>query len=151
MKLLSSAEKKKILKKLTEQYGIKTLPYLLLRFGKEKIRAYSGSLTKQELKTLDKNLRVENTGLYLGKEHHNEFRLSLDAIHVLKNQITKNILELDTKQVETWFSGKDIELPKPIPPGFVVLKHKENLIGCGKATNSGIIKNYMPKERRIKG
>ena len=42
MKILKSLEKKGILNKLNEQYGISKIPYLILKFGKEKLRIYSG-------------------------------------------------------------------------------------------------------------
>ncbi len=149
MKILSSAEKKKILKILNQQFGINKLPYLLIKFGKEKIRVYSGMFSREELNVLDKNLRIESLGLYLGKFQQQEFRLSLDAIHVLKNQITKNILEINEKQAEFWFKGQDIKLENETPRDFFILKHKEDFIGCGKSIGF-IIKNYMPKERRAK-
>ena len=154
MKIISSGEKKRILKRLKEQYGISKLPFLLLRFGKEKIRGYSGSLSKEELNILDKNVRVENIGIYLGKLQDNEIRLSLDAIHLLKGEISKNILEVTEQQAEDWFSGKYVELEnqkegKDIPREFFVLKHEGEFIGCGKSTGE-LIKNYMPKERRVK-
>lgn len=155
MKILSSSGKKKILEKLEEQYGISSLPHLLIQFGREKVRAYSGSLSKEELNVLDKNLRVESCGLYLLHNYGDEIRLSLDGIHILKEQISKNIIELDNSQEELWFHGKDIELEKDkakeTTEGFKILKHKDDFIGCGKLTSeSKIIKNFMPKERRIK-
>lgn len=151
MKILSSTDKKKILEKLKQRFGIEKLPYLLLQFGKEKIRGYSGNLSREELSVLDKNVRVENIGLYLAKIHDSEIKLSLDSLHMLKKQISKNIVNLTKHQAESWFKGQDIVLDKEIQKGFVILKYGEDFIGCGKVVGDGtIIKNYMPKERRIK-
>jgi len=147
MKIIKSSEKKKILAQLQEQYGIAKLPYLLLRFGKEKIRLYSGNLSSEELNILDKNLRIENAGLYFSKQHQDKIRLSLDALHLLKNQITKNILELTDKQAEQWFKGEDLQIQTN--RNFKILKNKEDIIGCGKSTGEKIT-NFMPKERRVK-
>lgn len=151
MKLLSSSEKKKILERLKEQYGITDLPFLLIKFGKEKVRAFSGSLSKEELIKLDHELRIEAAGLYFAKDFGSEIKLSLDALHILKNQITKNIVNINKEQAESWFKGQDVSLDSAVSLGFKVLKFEDDFIGCGKAVSDGkIIKNYMPKERRIK-
>ena len=49
MKPLSSSQKKKVLEQLEDQFGINSLPYLFLQFGKDKIRIYSGNLSKSGL------------------------------------------------------------------------------------------------------
>lgn len=147
MQILKSSEKKEILRRLKEQYGIEKIPYLLVRFGREKIRAYSGTLSREELNILDKNLRIETCGLYFLHDYGQEIRLSLDALHLLRGQITKNIIILNKKQAEQWFKGQDIDIAAD--RGFKILKYKEDFIGCGKSTKT-LIKNFMPKERRIK-
>src|SRR3989338_2202936 len=100
MKVLSSSEKKKILEKLKQEFGIENLPFLLIKFGKERVRAYSGSLSRDELQKLDRETRIESAGIYLLHDYGDEIRLSLDALHLLKNQITKNIVELTEQQAE---------------------------------------------------
>ena len=147
MQIIHSAEKKKILEQLESQFGINKLPYLLLQFGKEKIRAFSGSLSSQELLILDKNLRIETVGLYFAKQQEDGLRLSLDALHFLKNQITKNILDINNEQAESWFRGEDLLIKTD--KGFKILKNTEDFIGCGKSTGEKIT-NFMPKERRVK-
>jgi len=152
MRITYSPEKKKIVEKLG-YYGITSVPHLLLRFGKEKIRGYTGDLSSAEIIKLDKNTRIELMGLYLFTEHRDEIRLSLDALHIFQDQITKNIIELTDEQADQWFHGIDIDVTpelKKLSRGFKVLKHKDYLIGCGKLTEDRIV-NYMPKERRIKG
>lgn len=147
MKIIYSSEKKKILKQLNEQYGISKLPYLLLRFGEDKIRIYSGSLSNDELNTLAANLRIENIGLYFAKQEKDGIRLTLDGIQVLKEQITKNILELTPEQVEDWLKGFDLDIKTG--RGFKILKNNNEFLGCGKSTGERIT-NFVPKERRIK-
>lgn len=146
MKIIRANEKKKILSQLNEQFGIMKLPYLLLRFGKEKIRLYSGSLSSEELNFLDKNLRIENIGLYFAKQEKDGIRLTLDGVSFFRNQISKNILEIDDKQALDWFKGYDLLIETD--RGFKILKNQE-LIGCGKSTGEKIT-NFVPKERRVK-
>jgi len=147
MEIIRTPEKRKILEQLNKQFGIAKLPYLLLKFGKEKIRIFSGSLSSPELSTLDKNLRIENAGLYFAKRQEDGLRLSIDAIHLLKEQITKNILELNNEQTEEWFKGRDLQIKSD--NAFKILNNNEDFIGCGKSTGEKIT-NFVPKERRIK-
>src|SRR3989338_1824866 len=147
MKLLTSTDKKKIIGQLSQQFGIEKIPYLLLQFGIEKIRIYSGSLPKEELSILDRELRIETAGLYFLKLEKDGIRLNFDAIPIFKEQITKNILEISDEQMIQWFKGN--ELPIKAEQSFKILKNKGEFIGCGKSTGEKIT-NFVSKERRIK-
>lgn len=147
---LTRAEKNKILEQLNEQFGIEKLPYLLVKLGKDKIRAYSGSLSREELSALARAVNIELAGIYLCRIEQGNVRISHDSVSLLKNQISKNIIELSDSEADNWLHGQDIELPSEIKEkGFVILKHKEYIIGTGKS-NGKIIFNFVPKERRIK-
>jgi len=147
MKPLTSTDKKKIIEQLNNQFGIQELPYLIIQFGKEKLRLYSGILSKEELYHLDNETRIETIGLYFAKYENDEIRLTLDGVQLLKSQITKNILELDDNYAEQWLRGNDLDIKTGY--GWKILKHKEEFIGCGKSTGERIT-NFMPKERRIR-
>jgi len=156
MEIIFNTEKREIMKKLA-YYGIEELPFLLMKSGKDKIRGYSGSLSLEEIRKLQRNSRVEIIGIYLFHEYPTEIRLSLDALHLLKDQITKNIIELTKEQKDKWFRGEDILLTKEEQEkfkseerGFKVIKHGDDLIGMGKLTEDRI-SNYLPKERRRRG
>jgi len=148
MKILKSSEKKKIMKKLDEQFGIKNFPYLLLKFGKEKLRIYSGNLSREELMKFDKEFRVETVGMYFAIESNEEIRLSFDAVSLLRDEIKKNIIDINDKQAKEWMIGRDLDIK--YNSTFVVLRNNEMLIGCGKSNGERII-NYIPKERRVNG
>jgi len=147
MKPIRSSQKKKILKQLNEQFGITKLPYLLLRFGKEKLRAYSGNLSVEELNKLDSTLRIENIGLYFAKQQIDGLRLTLDGTQLLKNQITKNILNLNKKQANNWLKGNDLQIKSD--KEFKIITYNNQFLGCGKSTGERIT-NSVPKERRLK-
>ncbi|MFA5174213.1 MAG: hypothetical protein WC438_03455 [Candidatus Pacearchaeota archaeon] len=147
MKTLSSSDKKNILKQLNEQYGITEIPYLLLQFGQEKIRIYSGNLSKEELGLLDNNLRIENIGAYLLTQQQDGLRLSFDAVQLFRNQITKNILEINNQQTLEWLKGFDLDIKTD--KNFKVIKNNNEFLGIGKSTGEKIT-NFIPKERRIK-
>lgn len=143
---IKSAEKKEIINKLNEQFGIEDLSYLLLQFGKEKIRGYSGSLSKEEIMKMSQYARIEIIGLYIMKEE-GDFRLTVDAAHHLKSQIKKNIAELKGEQFRLWIRGHNLEMP--LERGTYIVKYKDDFLGTGKS-NGQILFNYIPKDRRLK-
>ena len=147
MKILSASYKRNILNQLKEQYGITKLPYLLLKFGQDKIKIYSGSLSKDELKKLDHVLRIEDLGLYTIKEENDGLRLTSDALYLFEDQITKNIVELNDEQAMDWFRGNELAIKTD--KGYKILKYKNELIGCGRSSGEKI-SNFLAKERRIK-
>lgn len=146
-KFVKSSEKKDILKELNEQFGITELPYLFIESGKEKIRAFSGSLSKEEIIEIGSMANVEGVGIYFLKKEVTGIRPSFEALNLLKGQITKNILDIDDKQLERWIRGHDLDLK--VPEGVYAMRHNGDFFGCGKS-NGNTIFNYVPKERRIK-
>ncbi|MEK6914406.1 MAG: hypothetical protein AABW83_02035 [Nanoarchaeota archaeon] len=147
MKPINSSEKKRIIEKLNSQFGIENLPYLFLKFGQDKIRIYSGNLSKIELNYLEKNIRIENIGLYFAREQEDGIRLTIDGIQLIKNQIIKNILEINDNEAIEWLKGRDLEIKTD--KSFKIIKNKNEFIGCGKSTGEKIT-NFIPKERRIR-
>jgi NOL1/NOP2/fmu family ribosome biogenesis protein len=147
MKPLNNKQKKKILERLNEQYGIQKLPFLILQFGEEKLRLYSGNLSKEELQSLDKNLNIENIGLYFAKWERDDIRLTIDGVQLFKSEINKNITELDENNANNWLKGHDLDIKEE--KGWKIIKYKNEFLGCGKSTGERIT-NFVPKERRIK-
>jgi len=143
--ILTSNEKKRILESLSERFGISEIPQLLLRFGKGKIRGFSGSLSRNEISRLVRNVRVELIGLYILREESDAYRISHDGLFVFKNA-EKNVVDIPDEQAEKWLKGQDIETN--LEEGWVLLKNKNDLIGCGKVKNGKIL-NFVPKERRV--
>jgi len=147
MKILNNPDKKKILAQLENQFNIRSLPFLILQFGKEKYRLFSGSLSKEDLQLLDRELRIENIGLYFAKQQADGLRLTLDSLTLFKPQITKNILPINKQHSLKWLQGQDLDIQSD--NNFKILEYNNELIGCGKSTGERIT-NSIPKERRIK-
>jgi len=151
--VLDKEKKKKILKNL-EVYGIENLPYLIIKWGK-RFRIFTGSIDKESIFTLFKELNVDSIGLYFASDEKG-FRLSTDAMHLLSSQIKNGIIEVDEEQAEQWFLGNEILLneeqkkeAESFNGEFLILRNKEDLIGVGKKSLKGIA-NFLPKERRVK-
>jgi hypothetical protein len=148
IEFLKSSEKKEIMKDLEEIYGITELPYLLIKTGKDRIRAFSGNLSKQEIMELGSFLNVELIGQYIIRKE-NSPRLSLDATNIfeIKNQITKSIIHLNKEEYEQWIRGRDIPTEKE--NNIYVIEYDGIYLGSGVANNKKLI-NHMPKSRRLK-
>lgn len=148
LRILEGKEKTKIKKTLKEQFGIKEIPGMILKRGKERIFLYQGSLSNNEIKNLEKATFVERVGVYLAKDEPNGIRLSIEGSQILKDQITKNVVELTKKEVETWMMGYEV-LKKSGLKGVVIIKYKNDMLGSGKASEEKIT-NFIPKSRRLK-
>ena len=165
IQILDKAKKKKFVAGI-EDFGIKKILELLVRSGTERIRAYSGSLSTEEIMELWRLLPIEGVGLYVGKDMVNrngvrEVRLSLDGLHIWKEQITERILVLSEEQEADWFAGKDVSLCETqveggrwkVEGGFVAVKSADgkDFVGTGKVGGDGkVLFNFLPKERRRK-
>lgn len=143
---IRSSEKRKILEELEKQFGIKELPFLLIKSGNEKIRGFSGSLSKEEIEEIRSLINVEIIGQYLMKEEH-DYRLSFDSAILLKDKITKNVLEINAEQFKLWIRGHDLEIK--VPQGTYIISHNGDIFGCGKSNGEKLF-NYVPKDRRLR-
>jgi len=147
-KILSKKEKAVIEKKLNNQFGIEKVEGILLRRGVERIFLFQGSFNEKDIKNLELNIPTERVGVYFAKIIGNKIRLSIEGIHALKDQINKNIFELDERQAKQWMSGEEL-LIETGKRDFLIMKYKDDFLGCGKASEKKI-GNYVPKSRRLK-
>ena len=145
---LKSGEKKKLLADLQDSFGIEKLDYVLVETGKGKIRGFSGSMTRDEIRELSEIANVEIIGLYLIKKDEKfGMRIGLDGTKILEKLIGKNVIEIDKKQVDSWMNGENLELVGE--KGVLVVKGDDDMLGCGVSDGKKII-NYVPKERRVR-
>lgn len=148
IKILSPKEKTEIENKLKSQFGIKEIPGQLVKRGEERIFLYQGELSVEQIKTLEKSCQVERVGIYFCKFQNEEIRLSIDGTQVIKDQIKKNIFELDKEQAQEWMKGREVNVKSGLK-GVVVMKYGNDFLGCGKASEEKIT-NFIPKNRRLK-
>jgi len=151
IKILNKKETQEISEKLKNQFGIMQIPGILLRKGKERIFLFQGEATENEIKKIDSITNIERAGIYIGKifEPTDEIRLSIEGTQIFKNQITKNIFILDKKEdYEKWMNGQELQIKTNLR-GMIVIKYKDEFLGCGKASEEKI-GNFIPKNRRLK-
>ena len=147
-KILNQQEKKEIEASLHEQFGVEKIPGLILMRGEERLFFFSGDFSETEIKNLEACVPIERVGIYFARVIGNDVKLSIEGTNILKNQIKKNIFNLDSKQLEEWMTGSDLQV-KTGKKGFLVIKYKDDFLGCGKASEEKI-GNFIPKSRRLR-
>ena len=149
-KILNKKEKAEIEKTLNQQFGIKKIEGSILQRGAERLFLYQGNLNVKEIQELEKTLPIERIGVYFAKliPGQDQIRLSIEGTQIFKNQITKNIFELNKEQAKEWMHGREL-LIKTGKKDFLIMKYKDDFIGCGKASEEKIT-NFIPKNRRLK-
>ncbi len=151
--ILNKKEKNKIEIMLKNQFGIKSIPGILIKKGAEKIFLFQGNFNEKQIKELEDYTQIERIGLYFAKifqdkQGQEHIRLSIEGSQILSNQITKNIFELNESQSKKWMQGEEL-LIKTGKKGFLVMKYKNDFLGTGKASEEKI-GNFIPKSRRLK-
>jgi len=146
--IFNKKEKQDILKALKEQFGITTLFGTLIKRGTERIFLFQGSLNEKQITKLEETVPIERVGVYFAKIQGADIRLSIEGVQLLKDQITKNVFEINELQMQEWMSGNEL----PIKTGkhcFLIMKHKNDFLGTGKASEEKIT-NFISKSRRLK-
>ncbi len=126
-----------VLKALKEQFGVEVIPFKLKIMGKGRIYAYFDCFPEVE---------EYHSGVYLGRIERDGVRLSIEGCYLLKDRIKRNVKEVSYDEMLKWLRGEDIEGKEK---GYVVLRWNDYFLGCGKG-NGKIIRNFVPKERRIR-
>lgn len=148
--IFSNQETQEILHKLNEQFGIQKIHGKLIKIGKERIFLFQGDFSEEQIKNLEKITFIERTGIYFGTvfDLTGEIRLSIEATQIFKDQIIRNVFEIDNEQLENWMQGQELNIQSGLR-GIVIIKHKDNFLGCGKASENKI-GNFISKNRRLK-
>ena len=148
IEILKRNKRIEVEKIIEKDFGIKIpFKYQFIKSGKEKLRIFTGNLSAQDIIILSKILTIDTIGLYFSFFKDQELRLSFDsAILLAKN--AKNIIKLNESETRKWIQGQDIE-KETQHTGYIIVKHNNDVLGCGKATKKKIL-NFVPKERRTK-
>ena len=148
IKILNSKEKKEITKKLNEQFGVEHIQGALVKSGQDRIFFFSGEISEREIHELEREVPIERVGVYFARILNDFPKLSIEGTQILKEQIKKNIFELNKEQLDDWMKGRDLQI-KSEQRGFFVMKYKNDFLGCGKISAEKI-SNFIPKARRLK-
>lgn len=144
-KILNTREIKKLIKQIEEEYKAEhlNLDYIFLKNNEKKIFILS-----KDFKNLDTTkLHMNNLGLYLGKMETDGIRLSIEGSQLIGRNSGK-IVDLTKEETEKWVRGEDIkkDLEKE---WYFLVRHDNDFYGTTKIKNN-LLKNFIPKHRRIK-
>jgi len=148
IKILNLREKQEIERRLQEQFGIESVPGVIVQRGEERLFLFSGNFSKEEIEKLEKCTFIERMGVYFAKIIGKDIRLSIEGSQILKDQITKNIFDLNPSQSEEWMMGRELNI-KTGKRDFLIIKHGDDFLGTGKVSEEKI-GNFIPKNRRLK-
>ena len=148
IRLIFGSELKKLTQKLNEQFGINEIPGKVFIRGEGKIFLYTGGYEVHEIEKLSNLTFIERAGTYFAKEVEGEYRLSIEGSQIFKDQISKNIVELNEGQMKEWMMGREVLIETGLN-GFVIIKYLNDFLGTAKASKEKIT-NFIPKSRRLK-
>jgi len=88
--------------------------------------------------------------MHFGTIMKDGFLLSIEGSQLIGPHATQHIFSLNDTQQEHWLQGQTIETnTKSFEQAYLLMKHKTDFIGTGKAKNGKLI-NYIPKSRSLK-
>jgi NOL1/NOP2/fmu family ribosome biogenesis protein len=148
IKIFTPKEKKELIARLNEQFGIKDIKGIFTMRGNERLFLFQGNITINQIREIESTIPIERVGIYFGKNINGQIRLSIEGVQLLKDQITKNIFYLNDEQMKLWVKGNELNI-KTGKNEFVIIKYKDDFLGTGKASAEKIT-NFIPKNRRLK-
>jgi NOL1/NOP2/fmu family ribosome biogenesis protein len=148
LKILNQNEKREILNKLNSHFGINKIKGILAKKREGRLFLFEENFDVKQIKTLERIIPIERIGIYFAKIIKDEIRLSVEGTYLFKDQINKNIFQLTEQQSEQWMLGQELNIQTG-KKGFLVMKYKNDFLGCGKASTEKI-SNDLPKSRRLK-
>ena len=146
---LKKRDVQEILISLNNMFGINPEIFkenVFYRTGKESIWI----TTPQALDLIPSPININNIGINFMKiDSRGDMRLTLDGTTLFGKHATKNVIQITDEEFDYVIRGIDLS-PKPeLEPGYYILKHEKDFIGCAKNSNTKILV-YTPKNRRIK-
>lgn len=150
--ILNSKEVRKVQDMIKEGFGCGLDPdYVFLKSSnKEKIY-----IVNRDIGGIDfSKIRIDTIGMYFARLDPIGLRFSIEGSQLVGPEATKNVLELSKEQQKQWMLGMDLELGKKQleavkgEKGFVIIKHKDDFMGCGKIRGKDLL-NFVPKARRV--
>ena len=143
MEILNKKGIKEVQELIREQFGVDfEFKDVLIKDNDDKIFLLSNDFRNFEIK----GVRVNSMGMYFGKLHNKRLRLSIEGSQLVKGN--RNVIEISDEEVKKWLRGEELKTEKDLK-GFVIIKNKNDYLGCGEA-KEGRILNYVGKDRRIK-
>lgn len=144
-----TGSKRKLVESMLERsYGVKLgfKNVELLEGGEGKIRVTN----RETIDIANKLKRIQTIGLYVAKLVKGDIALSMEGSHMLCNEITKNIIEIDEYAIKRWMEASPIEIGFNHSYKYIVGKYRGRCVGSARFSQ-GKLYPQVPKERRLTG
>jgi len=141
--VLNKKEAKKILELIKKQWNADFVTDKIFLKNQNDIFLVSREVFSINLDTI----RINSLGLYFGELFDYKLRLSIEGSQIIGPIAKENIVEINENELKQWLRGENIE-KQTNANSYVIIKHKNDFFGCGKAKEN-LILNYVPKVRRI--
>lgn len=126
-------------KYLYSQFGVKKLDFEIVDIGKGRLYAL------KKCKDIDIKEYKHFRGLYFGRIYKDGLRLSIEGSFLIGRMAKHGVVDISREEAESWLRGENLKRKEK---GYVILKWRSYYLGCGKG-NGEMIKNFVPKERRL--
>jgi len=141
--VLNRKEAKKILELIKKQWDADFVTDKIFLKNQNDIFLVNRDVFSINLDTI----RINSLGLYFGELFDNKLRLSIEGSQIIGPIAKENVVEINETELKQWLRGENIEKQFD-SHSHVIIKHKNDFFGCGKAKEN-VILNYVPKVRRI--
>ncbi|MEM0328967.1 MAG: hypothetical protein QXW02_01105 [Nitrososphaerota archaeon] len=147
MRMLTSAERKHLVRRLMDQHGVEDAfeSLILIRSGQGRIRA----ATKEAYEVACRLRKVQQVGLYVAKIVKGDVVLSIEGSQLLGSAITRNVVELSEEEAEEWMKAAPIQKSGKFEGRYVVARCGDFYLGSGRVSRDGRIYPQVAKWRRI--
>lgn len=133
---------------LEERFGLQKEAFSGFSFyeGPDKIYIFSQDLPSKDLA----GLKIVQTGIVAGRVFgdRERFKPTTNLLQIFGRFATRNFVELEESEKEDFIRGLDIDGVFEVDEGFVIVKFREDVLGCG-LYSGGKLKNQIPKSRRL--
>lgn len=112
----------------------------------ERVHIMSPDIADKDLS----GLRIRGTGIVFGRFFKKEAKIkpTTNMLQIFGKFATKNVVELTGEEKEQYLRGFDIDRELGAENGYVIVKHGQDVLGCGLYVN-GSLKNQIPKAKRL--
>ena len=145
MKNLTKKEKISLFSYLSDRFGLSKETFKGLAFFKTESKIY---LTTQECIQHPLFLDSETAGIAFIRPN-GVLKPTTDFLQLFGSHIKKSVAKLTPEEAERYLRGEDIEKSLDFDNGYVAVKYNQNVLGCANF-KQGVIKNQLPKSRRVK-
>ncbi len=152
IKRIKSNNTKKLLQTIAKQFGCEEKSFIsaLKDFVFSQNRDKINICRQMPVIELQDRVKVNSAGIYFCKEESEGIRLSMEGSWLVAPFAQRNILDICKEDALKWMAGKDIKGRFSGFDRYVIISYVGHILGCGKLTKKGdVVKNFVPKERRI--